>query len=185
MEEISLKEFKEKLQRTPSSKKRLVTNSWGIRDAHKWIRKHGWYNIGKSISESDFYHIVRRVNRLLADNIAQGIPVVLPSHMGKLELRKREAGVSLINGVLKNTYPIDWNETLKLWYEDKESYEKKLLVRDEQPYIYYVKYAKSVAKYENKAFYQFVLNAFIKRALKENIKEGKIDTIYGKGNTIY
>ena len=50
---------------------------------------------------------------------------------------------------------------------------------------YYVKYAKSVAKYENKAFYQFVLNAFIKKALKENIKEGKIDTIYGKGNTIY
>lgn len=155
-----------------------ITGSWGIYDVYKSIRKHKWYDIGRPLKEHEFYTIVREVNKRLADNLANGDTVTFPCKMGKLELRKHEAGVSIVNGKLRNTYPIDWLETLKLWYEDEEARKMKIKVRDEQKYIYRVKYCKDDATYENKVFYQFALNRFIKRALKENIKKGKTDTLW-------
>jgi len=38
--------------------------------------------------------------------------------MGKLELRKKDAKVTYSNGKVKTNRAIDWNTTLKLWYED-------------------------------------------------------------------
>ena len=98
--------------------------------------------------------------------------------MGKLELRKHERGASFVDGKLRITYPIDWDSTLRLWYEDKQAHENKTLLRDEDKYTYRIKYNKYDAVYNNKIFYEFALNRFIKIALKENIKNGKIDTLW-------
>lgn len=180
MEEQDYNEFRNTVtkNRGIGKKKAKVSHSWGVYDAYKHIRKNGWYDIGRPLKEHEFYTIVREVNRLLADNLALGETVVFPSRMGKLELRKHEVGVSFVNGVLKNTYPIDWNETIRLWYEDKEAMEKRMKVRDEQKCIYRIKYCKYDATYENKIFYQFTLNRFVRRALKKNIKKGITDTLW-------
>lgn len=156
----------------------LIRGSWGIRDAHKLIRKNHWYNIGHPVSEHDFYAIIRNVNLLLADEIANGNTVRLPHKMGKLMLRKHEVGVALKDGKLKITYPPNWSETLKLWYEDEEARKAKTLLRHESPYVYYVYYDKWKAEYENKIFYRFMLNTFIKKKLSKNIKSGKVDTVW-------
>ena len=66
----------------------IVTNSWGVYDAYKLIRKNGWYNIGRPLKEKEFYAIVRGVNKLLAENIINGETVKFPEKMGLLELRK-------------------------------------------------------------------------------------------------
>lgn len=155
-----------------------IRDSWGIRDAHKHIRKNHWYNIGHPVSEHDFYTIIRNVNLLLADEIANGHTVKFPHHMGKLELRKYKVGVWLKDGKLQNTYPPNWGDTLKLWYEDEEAREAKTILRHENPFMYHVYYDKWRAKYENKVFYQFALNSFIKKNLSKNIKQGKVDTIW-------
>ena len=159
-------------------KKMKVTNSWGIYDIYKHIRKRGWYNIGRPLKEKEFYAIVRQVNQRLAHEIALGHGVRLPEKMGAFELRKSERGVSIVDGKLKNTYPVDWAETLKLWCQDEEAKREKILLRRQEPYVYRVKYVKDNATYENKIFYQFVLNRFIKLALKDNIKDGKVDTLW-------
>lgn len=156
----------------------IVTNSWGVYDAYKLIRKNGWYNIGRPLKEKEFYAIVRGVNKLLAENIINGETVKFPEKMGLLELRKWEKGVSIVNGRLKVNYPIDWGETWKLWYNDPEAFKNKTLLRDEKKDIYSVRYVKNNANYENKLFYQFVLNRKIKKRLKVNIKNDKIDTLW-------
>ena len=72
-----------------------VRNSWGIYDVYKSVRKHHWYNIGRPVTEKEFYSIIRSVNKLLAEEIALGHTVKLPQKMGKLELRKYEVGANV------------------------------------------------------------------------------------------
>lgn len=98
--------------------------------------------------------------------------------MGTLELRKFQPSAKFVDGKLKVTYPIDWDSTLKLWFTDPEAKENKILVRLEEKEVYRIKYCKFKANYENKSFYEFTLNKNVRKALKENIKKGLIDTAY-------
>lgn len=174
-----MEEQKERVFGTRKGKLGKVRNSWGVRDAHKYIRKQHWYDIGRPLTEHEFYSIVRGVNRLLAEELRLGNTVKFPEGMGCLELRKYKAGVSFVDGQLKNTYPIDWCNTRKLWEQDGEARCQKLLLRIENPWVYHVKYCKHDATYENKCFYQFDLNRFIKKGLSDNIRSGKVDTLWG------
>ena len=174
---MELEEFKTKVGR-PHNRTFKVKGSVGVYDFYKKLRKEGWPGIGRPLTEKQFYAIIRNINNHLAENIAKGETVEFPARMGKLELRKTKNGASIVDGKLKVLYPVDWSETLKLWYEDVEAREQKVLKRFETPYTFRVKYSKLTANYENKKFYAFTLNRFIRRALKENIKEGKIDTLW-------
>lgn len=171
-------EFVDKIVKRRSKKNFKVTNSWGVYDSYKAIRKHGWYDIGRPLTEHEFYKIIREVNNLLAEELAIGKEIVFPCRMGKLEIRKRPVGVSLVRGELKNTYPIAWENTIRLWFEDEEAKNKKTLVRKEVKDVYYVKYNKFRANYENQSFYEFKLNRFVKLALNKNVNKGKIDTLW-------
>lgn len=100
--------------------------------------------------------------------------------MGRLELRKRASRVKFVDGKIKTNLAIDWNTTLKLWYENPKCKNDKQLVRQESKYIYNVYYNINKAKYNNKTFYEFLTNRSIKIGLKNNIKLNKIDAFsYG------
>lgn len=175
---MKFEEFRDTILKKRSHKEFKVKNSFGVYDIYKIIRKSKWENIGKPISEHDFYAIIRGVNNLLAIELGKGETVVFPARMGRLELRKKRQGVSIVDNHLENTYPINWNNTIRLWYDNAVARSKKILLRDENKVGYFVKYCKATANYENQSFYQFTLNRFIKQALKKNIKEGKIDTLW-------
>ena len=155
-----------------------VRNSWGVYDALKYIRKHGWMDIGRTVTEKEFYAIVRGINKLLAEEIANGQTVKFPLHMGKLELKKFQRGVSFVDGKLKNTYPIDWHNTMLLWEQDEEAKKRRIILRHENEWVYQVRYDSWMAMYEHKKLYRFALNTFIKWALSKNIKQGKVDTLW-------
>lgn len=160
-------------------KKFKITNSWGIYDAFKLVRKNGWYDMGRTMYECDFFAIVRKVNKLLAKNIVEGIPVMFPSRMGEVRLRKFQKGVYLNKkGRLINTYPIDWKSTLELWLNDEEARTNKYLVRFESGIVYRMYYSKHTATYTNKSFYEFQPNRFMQRDLSQKIINGEIDTIW-------
>ena len=153
-----------------------VRNSWGMFDAFRLTRKNGWYSIGHSVKREIYFAIIRRINKLLAHEIACGREVVFPCRMGYIELNKRADCAKMVNGKLKVTYPVDWRKTLELWYNDKEAEKNKVLIRKEQPFTYKTKYNNFRATYNNKAFYSFTLNRYIKLALKDNINQGKVET---------
>ena len=158
--------------------KNVVRDSWGVYDAYKYIRKNGWYNIGRPVKEHEFYSIIRGINKYLATEIVNGNTVRFPYRMGKLELRKQERGVYFKNNKLRISYPINWNKTLKLWFEDEEARRDKTLVRMENKEVFKVYYNKYTADYNNQCFYDFSLNRSVKVALKENILNNKIDALW-------
>lgn len=175
---MEFKEFRELVQKK-DKKDFKITNSFNIYQIYKFIRKNHWYDIGRPVTEKEFYSIIRGINNRLADNLVHGESIAFPERMGTLELRKRKTNVSIDkNGKLKVGYPIDWDKTLRLWYEDKEAHDNKTLIRNETEYIYRVKYDKYNATYTNKIFYEFKIHKKVKVALKENINKGITDTLW-------
>ena len=172
----SYKDFKSVIQGLQNTRTHKVTNSLGSYDAYKYIRKNKWFNIGRPLTEHEFYQIIRRINNYLAEELINGNDVIFPNRMGKLELRKRNA-LPIIdkNGNLKVTYAIDWDNTLKLWYEDEEAFNNKTLVRLPERNIFRIKYNKNTANYNNKSFMEFQVNRNIKVRLKQKIKNNEID----------
>lgn len=168
--------FKSSVQRLQDNRVHKVTNSLGVYDAYKYIRKNKWLNIERPLTEHEFYSIIRKVNSLMAENLINGNDVTFPNRMGRLELRKRNSlPVINKNGNLKVTYAVDWDKTLQLWYEDEESYNNKVLIKIPEKYIFRIKYNKDMANYINKSFIEFQVNRDIKTRLKKKIKNNEID----------
>ena len=168
-------DFRKKVLKLDKPRQHKVNNSLGVYDAYKWIRKNKWLDIGRPITEHEFYTIIRQVNNLLAENFLKGRDIILPHRLGTIELRKYETKMSFNNGKLHTNLPIDWDRTLKLWAEDEEAYKEKMLVKVEEKEIFKVFYNKGKANYNNKSFYEFEVNRDLKRRLKQRIKDGLID----------
>ena len=106
--------------------------------------------------------------------------------MGRLEIRKTAGEIRLdAKGNLVTNLPIDWDRTLKLWYEDEESFNAKTLIKVEEKEIFKVYYNRGKANYINKSFYEFSVNRELKKRLKQNIKDRKIEAMYLDKNRRY
>lgn len=172
----SYQDFKSAIQGLQNARTHKITNSLGVYDAYKYIRKNKWFNINRPLTEHEFYQIIRRINNYLAEELVNSNDITFPNRMGKLELRKRNSlPVIDKNGSLKVTYAIDWDSTLKLWYNDEEAFNNKTLIRLPERSIFRVKYNKDSANYENKSFMEFQINRDIKTRLKQKIKNNEID----------
>lgn len=179
---MTYEDFTKEVRKLNYTKKHKVTGSLGVYDAYKWIRKNKWLNIGMCLTEHQYYTIIRSVNKQLGELLSQGIDVKLPHYLGILEIRKTPSRVKIENGKLVTNYPIDWQATVKLWYEDKESYDKKRLVRREIKDLYSIYYNKSKAKYNNKIFFEFKPIREIKKKLARNILLNKVEAfLYNYG----
>lgn len=172
------RKFIEEVTKQRGKKNFKVTNSFGVYDVYKLIRKNNWFDIGRPLKEHEFYTIIRSVNKLLAQELIAGNPIIFPQRMGRLELKKHKAGPFIVNGKLKVSYPIDWKKTLDLWYEDEEARNNKTLIRIMENVVYTVRYNRYNANYNNQSYYQFALNRNIKKALKESIQNGMTDSLW-------
>lgn len=175
---MGYEDFESKVLKRNTKKKFKISGSWGVGDIYRSLRKKGWEGFKKPVKETEFYAVIRKINMLLAELLACGYPVAFPFGMGNLELRKFPGQARIVNGKVKVNYPINWHETLRLWFTDEEARKNRILIRFEQPYIYHIKYNRFKANYPNKCYYEFVLNREIKKALKNNIAEGKVDALW-------
>lgn len=167
--------FRRKLLKVEESRVHKISNSYGVYDAYKYIRKNKWFDVGQSVTEHQFYSIIRGINNLLADSMLEGKDIHLPYKMGVLEVRKYDAKISFVDGKLKTNLPVDWDKTLKLWSEDEKAYEERTLIKMEEKEIFKVYYNKFRADYNNKSFYEFAINRDLKKRLKQRIKSGNFD----------
>lgn len=165
------KEFIDKVKGVTSSRKHKVNNSVGVYDAYKWYRKNKPDDKIYVLTESQYFKIVRSINNILRHLIMLGYEVTLPEKMGKLEVRKYPAIITREGKKIKTNLPIDWNATLKLWYEDEKCFKDKTLVRYNTPELYKIFYNKFSANYNNKSFYQFSANRELKKGVKQSTRE--------------
>jgi len=118
---MNLRELKSRIKKVKCTRKHTIKNSLGVYDAYKYIRKNKWFDIGRPLTENEFYTIIRNVNKTIADFISMGSSVKLPNLMGTLEVRKRQTHVCIKDGKLVSNLPIDWDKTIELWATDEES----------------------------------------------------------------
>lgn len=168
-------EFRRKVLKIDGPRKHKINNSFGVYDAYKHIRKNGWFDIGGPVSEHQFYKIIRTVNNQLAELLSLGHDINLPCNLGRLEVRKYDAKVTLQGDKVVTNLPIDWDRTLKLWSEDEDAYQKRTLIKIEEKEIFKVYYNRGKANYTNKSFFAFDVNRELKKKLKKNIKEKHLD----------
>ena len=65
---MEFEEFRTKIARGKRGQFK-VRNAFTIYQIYKFIRKHGWYNIGRPVTEKEFYSIIRNLNKGFAENI--------------------------------------------------------------------------------------------------------------------
>jgi hypothetical protein len=165
--------------------KHKITNSYGVYDFYKFYRRTKPREKKYILTESQYFAIIRKINTALAELFVRGKEITFPMRMGDIELRKAimTPRIGPDGKVIFRTM-IDWDKTLKLWYEDEESYKNKTLVKYESKEIFKTFYNKAKATYTNKSYYGFQLNKDLKRELSKNIKRGLIDAFlnyqYGK-----
>lgn len=114
-------EFRRRILKVDGPREHKVRNSNGVYSAYKWIRKNKWLDIGRPLTEHEFYSIVRQVNNLLAEVLLSGGDIILPHRLGTIELRKYDNKITVRGGKVIANLPIDWDRTLKLWSEDELS----------------------------------------------------------------
>lgn len=171
----SLESFKNRVRKVSGKRHYRITNSYGVYDGFKYYRKNRPEQPEYRINESQYFAIIRGINKLLAESFVRGNIINFPHKMGKLELRKYEAKITFDGKKIKTNLPVDWESTLKLWYEDEESHQNKTLIKREEKEIYKICYDKRSANFNNKSFYQFIVNRDLKKAVKHGIKEENLD----------
>lgn len=172
---MNLQEYRNAVLKVDKPRKTSINNSWGVYDAFKYYRKNKPKDKKYVLSESQYFAIVRRTNLLLAEELFNQNDIVFPYSMGRLEVRKTIPRVYIDNGKIKSTYPIDWDGTIRLWYEDQESRKKKTLLKKKEKAVFRIVYNKSKAMYTNKNYFEFIVNRTIKRSLKDTILQGDFD----------
>lgn len=178
---MDFKEFLKDIKKVKNNRIHKVNNSYGSKDAFSYYRKIKPNKQEYVITDCQYLKIIRLINDSIRELLVNGNEFTLPERMGLLELRKVENHPKIVDGKLKNTRPVNWDATLKLWYEYPKYKDSKTLVREESSQIFRVHYNKNKAIYNNKTFYDFLPNRELKIKLKNNIKKNKIEAFqYGK-----
>ena len=171
---MSYEEFRKEILKVDQPRNHKIKGSYGVYDAYKYIRKNKWFGLDP-FTEHDFYTIIRSINKMLAEYLSDGGTIKFPYNMGRILLIKVTPQLKFVNGTLVNKLPIDWDKTLKLWYEDEECKDSKVLVRRNNKKKFKIIYDKSRANYKNKSLYTFFPNRDLKIKLKDKIQEGSVD----------
>lgn len=154
-----------------------ITADYGMKDYYNYfIRGNPEININRGTYNniiSDFNEEI--INLIIEDNLEYVLP-----HLGSsISIKKTKRTPKIINGKLYNTSPVDWVATNKLWDEDEEAREKKLLVRylnnHTSKFVFSIYFKKYISSFTNKNIYSFVSNRTFKRKLGARIKDENKD----------
>lgn len=175
----TFEEFRKSILKVNNKRHHKIKGSLGVRDAFLWCRKNKLFR--EKIFEKEFYQIVRTVNNLMADSLAEGNDLKFPQRMGQLEVRKYSPFVRFENGKIKTNRGINWKATLSLWNEDEDAKKNKVLVRSEDKEAFVIFYNRAFANYQNKTLYKFKPNRELAIRIRKAGNEGIIDA-YNLGN---
>lgn len=173
---MTFNDFRKKVTKDGARGPRRVRNSLGVYDYYKYYRKNRPKESQYVLTESQYFSIIRQVNKLIAEELTSGYYINLPEAMGQLEVRKTPTYVRYNKeGKLVTNRPIDWDRTIRLWWEDVDSYKKKIVLYQEVPEKFRLLYSKGTAMYRNQSFYEFSFNKELRQTLKRNICDRLID----------
>lgn len=156
----------------PRQSKKLPSQ-FGIGDYFKFYNKNYPYKVDRKL----YNNVISDLHQFIVDELVESAgEFTLPHRMGYLLITKKKQGVKLLpdNTVINNAPP-DWNATKKLWAEDEEARDKKILVRHRNlhtgGYVYSVRHTKYNATFKNKTASLFKAARDFNRAITKRIKD--------------
>lgn len=182
-ENMTLEEYRR--SKVNPVRKYSVNNSYGVYDYYKYYRHNrpkdrSYYKM----NEYQYYRLIRKVNEYLIDILFKERQVTLPNRLGEIIIQKSPATVKFKDGKLKTNRPINWEATIRLWFEDPQSEKNKTLVRWETDEVYGIEYKKNGAIFPNKAFYEIQIIRRIKQRLSSLLAEETYDTPFFIDGTV-
>ena len=137
--------------------------------------------IENTVSASLYSKVIKEYNSFVRDNVSlKGNSYNIPSGLGKIEIRKKKVEITFDeNGKIKNSLPVNWQETRKLWEENPEALKKRIKIRfvneHSGGFTFKLWYLRRRATYKNKSIYRMRFNRQMKRQLSKSIFNKSID----------
>ena len=164
------------LNNTIGIKKRGTTearkSSYDSYDYFSFYRKNG----GR-LTRKQYVYVINQMNKIFADELAMGKDLILPYSLGVLRHRKKKRGLYFEDGKLKNNYKVDWGATKKLWREDEQAYNDKVLIKNQYEYSFRVEWVKGQHRIKNLSAYKFIPTRSLKLKNRENVFAKNADAL--------
>ena len=150
-----------------------IKSHYGIREYYKFFKQD---HPELDIDYKRYVKVITEFNEglidlIIEDNVEYSIPYIGST----LSVKKDKRVPKIVNGKLYNTSPVDWVATNKLWSEDDEAHEKKLLVRFLNTHtmrnVFRIYFKKFKLMYQNKNLYKFETCRDFARALGQRIND--------------
>ncbi len=150
-----------------------IKTHYGMKDYFKFFKKE---YPDLNITNKKYYDIIADfneglINLIIENNVEYNLP-----HLGSsLSVKKTKQLPKIVEGKLVNKTPVDWVATNKLWLEDEEAREKKLLVRynnyHTSKHVFGISFKKYIYPFKNKKYYKFKTNRDFARLLGKRIND--------------
>lgn len=143
-----------------------------IKSSYKSYKK----SVKTPVEEKQFIKIANGYMEFLMQKVLEGEEVTMPAKLGTLyiqgtkkNLRFNKDGIPLL--------PPNWAATKKLWDNNPEAKQTRKIVyclnEETDGIVYKLNWSKNRVPIENKLYYNFILTRANKRAIHQNIKQGK------------
>lgn len=130
----------------------------------------------KPVEISTFIPIANNYMLFLMDKVIAGEEVTLPARLGTLFIQGIKKKLSFNKDGVP-MLPPNWSETKKLWERNPEAKATRKVVyclnEETNGVVYKLHWSKNRVPIENKLYYNFILTRDNKRAIHNNIKQGK------------
>jgi hypothetical protein len=132
------------------------------------------------ISRSLYNKIISDANESIIDRLLnKGMDYTLPHLSSVLTIRKDKRKPKIVDGKVVNNAPVDWVTTKKLWENDKEAKEKKILVKylntHTSGYVFRIYMKKFGSSFKHRTVYKFQPSRKFRRDLSARIKDDNKD----------
>ena len=153
---MTYEEYRDEIKKVKEPRNRKIKNSYYYLDAWKYYVRTtpGQHHIPYNLC----CKAIRRINQYMMNTIAEEGSVKLPYGLGELTAIIATNAPRMKDGKLKIPNKIDWDATLKLWYEDKEAEKNKTFVRKRNSKRLMLCYVKKRRGAKNTMFYNFRFN---------------------------
>jgi hypothetical protein len=143
-----------------------------IRSSYKLYKE----KVETPINEKEYVNIANGYMQFLIQKVIEGEEITIPAKLGtmfiqgtKKSLKFNKDGVPLL--------PPNWAKTKQLWDSNPEAKQTKKIVyclnEETDGVVYKLLWSKNRVPIENKLYYNFILTRANKRAIHQQIKQGK------------
>jgi hypothetical protein len=143
-----------------------------IRSSYTFYKKE----IQTFIELKDFLIIANGYMKFLIQKVLEGEEVTMPARLGSLFIQGTKKSLKFtLKGI--PMLPPNWRKTKELWEKNPEAKQTKKIVyclnEETDGVVYKLHWSKNRVPIENKLYYNFILTRANKRAIHQNIKQGK------------